>query len=254
MPLVALSISSNARQLERTLTALEKKNLPFASSQAVNRLARQALDDVQAKMAEVFDRPTPWTLRAFFWKKATLRAPTAEFHARDFAGKGTPAWKYLTPETFGGTRRMKRFERALEARFGTGFSTPGKGASLDAYGNISQSDVNRILSALGAFQEGGYRANRKALTARQKGARADFGRYKKAQYFIGSVGHDGAMKAVYQIVGAGEVAPVIVFPAKRPTYRGRLPYAETVAATVHARAAQFLGEELKKAVATSKPV
>jgi hypothetical protein len=254
MPLVAFSIASNARALERTLNDLEKKNLPFAASQAVNRLARQAMLDMQAKMAEVFDRPTPYTLNAFYWKKATRRSLTAEFYAKDFAGKGTPGWKYLSPETFGGTRRMKRFERALEARFGTGFATPGRGASLDQYGNLSSADVNRILSALGAFGEQGYRANRKELSARQAGARGDFGRYKKAQYFLGSVGHDGSMQAIYQIVGTGQVVPILVFPTKRPTYRARLPYHRTVAQTMQAHAPAFLAEEVQKAVATSKPV
>jgi hypothetical protein len=252
VPLVAFSISSNARAIEHTLTALEKKNLPFAESQAVNRLARQALADLADEMKKVFDRPVPFTLKAFAWKKATKRSPSAEIFAREFAGKGTPAWKWLTPETFGGTRRMKRFERALEARFGLGFSEPGRGAQLNQYGNISQGDVTRILSALGAFGESGYRANRKTLTPRQRGGRSDFGRYKKAQYFIGSVGHDGSTQAIYQIIGTGQVVPIVIFPTKRPTYRARLPYRETIAASVTRYADTFLREELGKAVSTSK--
>lgn len=254
MPLVAFSIASNARKFEATLDRVAKKNLPFAASQATNRLARQVITDEQEEMARVFDRPVPYTLKAFAWKKATKRSMSAEIFAREFSGKGTPGWKYLTPETFGGTRRMKRFERALQAKFGTGFSTPGRGASLNQYGNISSGDVTRILSALGAFGESGYRANRKGLSPRQRGARGEGGQYRKAQYFIGDVGHDGTMKAIYQIVGSGQVVPVVVFPTKRPTYRARLPYRQVAARSIARNADRFLSEEVAHAVATSKPV
>src|ERR1700679_188410 len=115
MPLFAFSIRSDANALSRTLTKLEREQLPFAQSQTANRLARQGIADLKDKEKEGFDRPTAYALNAFYWPKASKRSPTAEIRAKDFAGKGTPAWKFLDPEVFGGTRRMKRFELALQA-------------------------------------------------------------------------------------------------------------------------------------------
>src|SRR5436305_829724 len=134
MPLFVLSVRSNVREIEGKLDDLGKRQLPFAASQAINALARQAIADLKTEMGKVFDRPTPFTLNAFAWKKATKRSQSAEIFARDFAGKGTPGWKYLTPEVFGGTRNMKRFERALGAHIGSGQSVPGRGADLNHYG------------------------------------------------------------------------------------------------------------------------
>lgn len=239
--LFALSVSSDMARAQATLTRLDRKQIPFAGSQAVNRLARQAIDDLKTEMKTVFDRPTPFTLNAFMWTKANRRDPSAEIRARDFAGKGTPGWKYLTPEVFGGSRRMKRFERALEAKFGAGFTVPGSGAALNQYGNISQADINKILSALGAFPETGYLANRRA-----KGARRGQGTYFLAH------GRDGQLLGIYKVVGSGQVEPVLIFPKRAPSYRKRFPYQETVADSFAKHREQFFSEALAAAIATSK--
>lgn len=243
-----------SRALAR-LDAMGRKQVPFAGSLAVNRLARQAVLDLQTEMSKVFDRPTPFTLGGFFWTKASKRDPSAEIRAKDFAGKGTPAWKYLTPEVFGGSRRMKRFERALQARFGSGFTVPGAGAPLDQFGNISEGDINKLLSALGAFAEGGYRANRGALTARQKRGRKKNGfadAYVKPQFFVAHARADGALLGIYRVVSRGHVEPVLIFPKRAPNYRKRLPYREAVEASFKKNEQAFFAEALDEALRTAR--
>lgn len=246
MQLVPISIFANVRQLERSLSQVEREQIPFAQAQAATKLARAALIAVKDAMRKDFDRPTPYTLRAFYVKPAFKRDPSAEIRAREFAGKGTPGWKYLAPEAFGGSRRQKRFERALEAALGTSdFTVPGRGAKLNAYGNISQGNVEQILSALGAAEtKGGYRANRTARSAKRNKRRQD-------TYFIGHSKRDGRT-AIYRVVSSGRVEPVLVFTAHPPSYTPRLPYVETVQRSVAANAPRVLREEVTKAVATSR--
>lgn len=253
--LVALSVTSDMARAMARLDKAGRGQIPFAASQAVNRLARQAVADLKIEMAKVFSQPTPFTLNAFYWTKATRHEPTAEIRAKDFAGKGTPGWKYLTPEVFGGTRRMKRFERALEAKVGSTFSVPGSGAPLNQYGNISQGDINKILSALGAFGENGYNANRKGLTARQRLARKKAGfadHYTHPQFFVAHAKSNGGLLGIYRIVSRGHVEPVLIFPKSAPSYRKRLPYRETIEASFKKNERTFFDEALADALATAR--
>jgi hypothetical protein len=244
MPLFVLSVRANAREAEAKLDALGRKQIPFAASQAVNRLARQALADLKSEMARVFDRPTPFTLNAFAWKKSTKRSLSAEIFAREFAGKGTPGWKYLTPEVFGGSRALKRFERALKGKIGSGFAVPGHGAPLNAFGNMSPGQIEKILSALGAAEgRSGYRANRRG---RGKGLRRD------EKYFIAHSKQDGSILGIYKVVSAGKVEPVLIFPRRAPSYRKRFPFHETVEKSFAANREAAFTQALAEAIATAK--
>lgn len=242
--LVALSVSSDMVRAMARLDAASRGQIPYAGSLAVNALARQAIADLKAEMQRVFDRPTPWTLNAFYWTKATKREPTAEIRARDFAGKGTPAWKYLTPEAFGGERRMKRFERALEAKLGSGFAVPGRGAVLNQYGNIGQGEIVRLLSALGAFAETGYIANRRARGAGR-------GR-RQGTYFVAHARDGGEILGIYKVVSSGHVEPVLIFPRRAPSYRKRFPYRETAEASFAKHHEQAFAAALQTALETAR--
>jgi len=59
------SIKADFDKLGSRLTDIDKKQLPFATSQALNSLARHAVADLRTNMQSVFDRPNPFTLRAF---------------------------------------------------------------------------------------------------------------------------------------------------------------------------------------------
>lgn len=252
MPLLVISVETNAESVRR-LTARQQRQIPFATSQTVNRLARQAVSDLQSEMKDVFKNPTDYTLKAFYAHGGTKNNPGAEILARPGRLKDTPGWKYLTPEVFGGTRNMKRFERTLQAHFGSGQSVPGRGAPLNAFGNISQGFIEKLLSALGAAENrAGYSANRRNLSKRQRAALGADGNYRRAQFFLAHSKSDGSLLGIYQIVGSGHVEPVLIFPHRVPTYRKRLPYAETIKESVAKHAGQFLGQELEKAIASAK--
>src|SRR5690606_17275008 len=99
----------------------------------------------------VFDRPTRITVNSVLYAKATKDRLYADVFIRDEASGGTPPARYLLPEVEGGARRLKPFERLLQAQgvMPAGmFAVPGKGAQLDAFGNVPPSQVNQMLSQL----------------------------------------------------------------------------------------------------------
>lgn len=233
----SVSVRHEFNRLEAKLSVLAKEQIPFAASQAANRLAKTALVDLQDDMKHVFDKPKPFTLRGFYARLGTKRDPHGEILARSFAAKGTPAGKYLLPETLGGARSMKRFERALGFKTGEAeFTVPGHGAKLDSYGNITQGQINKILAALGA--EGGGPTR---------------GKTKRGEtYFIAHSKRDGSLLGVYRVVSTGHVEPVLVFTKTQPTYKVRFKFASVVMGSVKRNSRRVFDEELGKAIATAR--
>jgi hypothetical protein len=213
-----VSAKANIAELTKGLD-LWYDQIPFATSLALNNTGRSAKADLVDEMPRVFDRPTPYTLNSIFMKPSTKTELRVVLWLKDDTFKGTPASRYLGPEIFGGERSLKRFERALLARglLPQGMIVvPGSAAQIDQYGNISRSQIVQILSALQAFGQQGYLANR---TARSKT------RGKKAEYFVGQPGR-GLPLGVWQRTSfaVGSAAkPVLIFVRPKP-YKPRFDF------------------------------
>lgn len=222
-------IRSNVKEFERGLTRVQRDQLPFALFLAVNETAEAAVRHNQRQMGRHIDRPKPFTKRGLYARKgryrrgsraAGLRQATANASLmwREFAGKGVAAKKYLRPIVFGTPRRMKRHEVALQRRgyLSSGaYLAPAPGQRLNAYGNLPGARYVQILSALGAFQENGYVANRTARSA-SRGAR------KKA-YFYARKGQSSLHPGVYQRYATGRIKPVLI-EIKQPRYERRYDF------------------------------
>ena len=129
-----VSVKSDFDRLTRGLSALERSQLPFATARALNDVAEQAQQVLQARMPEVFDNPTPYTIKGVRVWRATKSRLEAKVGYRDAFGRGTDAAMYLGPEVDGGARRHKRFEGALRAAglLPAGmFCVPGDASLLD---------------------------------------------------------------------------------------------------------------------------
>ena len=157
---------------DRAFTELERTQLPFATLQAVNATAFGVREAWKREAPRALDRPTPLTVNAILYRKATKQRPAAEVFIRDEAFKGTPPAKYLLPQVEGGSRPAKGLERLLQAKgfLPRGmFAVPGKGVQLDAFGNVPSGQVRQIISQLGVAGEQGYASNETERTrARRK--------------------------------------------------------------------------------------
>ncbi|MEM8552767.1 MAG: hypothetical protein AAGF45_10340 [Pseudomonadota bacterium] len=165
------SFQDNVDEIAGLMTDLQRKQLPFFVSRALNDCAFGGRRDLQDTVRQVFDRPKPFTVNSPFVRKATKSDLSASVEFKDelASGRGTPAGKYLQAQVFGGERRHKRFEKALIARGimeRDQFAVPGPAAKLDKYGALSGGLIMRILSALGATQDVGFQ---QAQTARSRG-------------------------------------------------------------------------------------
>lgn len=157
-------------ELQRTLQGLSERRINAAAATALTRTAKEVRNKVQQHALQVFDRPTPYTMRQLRYVAATAARPVAAVGfniaaIQDVSGRvvrfqdlgpgQTPAGKYLQFQTEGGRRNRKRFEQALRqvGAMPVGwFAVPGASAKIDAYGNQSVGELRQILSWFNAAE------------------------------------------------------------------------------------------------------
>lgn len=231
-----MKITMQFTGLEKVKDQLAKLSGPQAKdayAKAINDTAYQVRRSMQAEMATVFDRPTPYILRSSQVKQATPDNLVATVEPTYYGGKGVDPQKILAAQADGGIRRDKRSESALR-RVGilpAGYQTaipdvpfPG---SDDGNGNLKGSFLVHLISYFQAFGEQGYRANMKDRTKSNlhtKGTKTMDAR----RYFV-SYGKLRGNRSSHLAPGIWaargthgvDVRPVLMF-VKAGTYRPRL--------------------------------
>ena len=114
-----ISIKSELKDLAKDLTSLQKKQIPFAASQALNDTAFQARKALRAQAVKKLDRPTRFTVNGFRVGKSTKRNLVSEVYIN------AEVAKYLKYQIIGGTRKAS----------GKGTGVPFN-AKLNKFGNI----------------------------------------------------------------------------------------------------------------------
>lgn len=149
-----LKVDFEVKKALGKLDAIDESKWPKILQSAVNETGFYVVNKYKQQMPNYIDRPTPFTLNSMFLKKATGQKVEATVQWKEWTGSGTmPAGKYLTPEVYGGARKQKRFERALQAAklMPQGFvAVPTKDAPIDNYGNVPGGFITQILSYLRA--------------------------------------------------------------------------------------------------------
>lgn len=225
-------IKIDTSQLNRAIKAVAdlKKQATFAATVAVNRTAKTIKSTLVEEMRSKFDRPTPMVLNSIMLRPATRNKPEAEvwLKNREIGGKQTRSMAELIGHQFkGGGRTTKRIEMRLY-RMGIlpqgMFVAPGRGAKLDAYGNLRRGDVTPMLTQLGAFVEPGIRSMSDRTYSRllKRGTLAASGRGKgrkirRSEYIV------KAGVGIFKVLGPGRVAPVLVF-IREPSYAKRIDF------------------------------
>jgi len=246
-----INIRSNVNQIVAEFRDIGRRRVNTAIKVAINSTAHAVRQAEVEEMRRTLDRPTPYTLRSLYIKYATEKNQRAIVWLKDDgAGKGTVASKYLAPQIEGGTRRQKRFERALSARglLPSGmFAVPGSGAKLDAYGNMSRGLIGQILSALGSAEtKAGYSANRTAGSIKRRGK-------KLAQFFVGRPGK-GLPLGVwqrFQFARGSAIKPVLIF-VKGVSYHPRFNYFDVADRVVAAEMPRRLRDAFNAVRAASR--
>ena len=228
---VPLKIEVDADNLlGRQFSELERTQLGFAAMRASNAVAFELRNTWKTTAQRVFDRPTPFTMNAILYRKATKDRPFAEVFVRDEAAKGTPPAKYLLPQVEGGSRRPKGMEALLRSSGAGGeawlpagmFAVPGQGAKLDAFGNVPSGQVRKIISQLRAGRESGYVSN-ESDALRGKRVRRQNRRGGGGRYFVQRTRRGKLLPGIYERIVSGfgsGVRSIFIF-VRKPTYRRR---------------------------------
>ena len=242
--------------LARQFTALERTQLPFAVMQAVNATAFEIRETWKRTAQRVFDRPTPLTINAVLYQKATRQRLFATVFIRDEAHKGTPPAKYLQPQVEGGQRRLKGMERLLQGAQlmpQNRYAVPGKGAPLDAYGNVKAGTVRKILSQGRAGLEAGYTSN-ETEAGRARRLRRQKKRGGGGSYFVLQKQRGKLMPGIYERYTSGfgsGVKSIFVF-VTTPTYSARYNIYGLAQRQWNTLMPFHFNRELAKALETSK--
>lgn len=156
--------SITADGLDEALESLKRLsgNAPNrALAKALNNMASETIAPLQAEVASVFDRPTPFTTNAFrtdYAKQNSLAAAVAVKDVKSGASRGQAPEDWFKPQVYGGERQLKASERFLRAKgiLPPGrYTVPGPGARLDAYGNMSRKHINDLMKGLQAAGQPG---------------------------------------------------------------------------------------------------
>lgn len=241
-----VDITFDAALFRNRLAEKYRRNMPFATALALTRTAQKVKRRLEDVMRSVFDRPTSFTINSLRVIPATKARLTAIVKFKD-DGIRSRVEEYLSPQIFGGKRKFKRFEGALNAKgvIPKGMiAVPGAGAKLDANGNMSRGQIVQILSALGAAEStAGYSANRTANSIkRRKG--------KLIQIFVGRPGNGHAPLGVWQRKGR-QVTPLLIF-VRAPSYTKRFPFYEAGIEEARRIFPDELRQALRQALSTDR--
>lgn len=215
-----LGVKFDTSVLERKFTKLETQQLPFAMALTLTWSARDMQTAIKAEMGIRYDRPTRFTVEGVFMRAATKAKLEAFVFLRDEATKGTAPVKYLVPTVYGGHRKPKRFEKALQAAgiLGKGELTVfGANAKTNAYGNIPGSTIGKILSHVG-----GQRDKLQNVTGSRRSAR----KRKKNGYFVPGP-NSSLPRGIWERHSAVGIFPVFLFVDESSVNYGKLfPFEE----------------------------
>lgn len=237
-------------QLKAKLLGIEKQ-IPFATSVALNRTAKAVEDAERQAMSGGFDRPKAQTVRATYIKRSTKQSLVAEIGLKS-RQMGIPASEYLHANIKGGARSYKRSELMLRQAgiLPEGhFTVPGAGATLDAYGNMSRGQIVSILSYFRTFGNTSLNTKRMNATDRSRATRAR----KATDYFVVPVA-DRTMKlypGIWQRTGNNDIKPLLLF-VTRVQYKAVYDFHGVGLKVAHATFQKEFDRAIKEAMATAR--
>lgn len=130
----SISVRADVKKISRALDDVSRKQLPFATAQAINATAEKLRIAQRANMSKVLDAPTPFTLNSVAVKRATKSNPTAVVYVKPVAAA------YLLPYEKGGLNKLNSAALLKPV-----------GAKVNQYGNLPRNLVKRLAAKPNAF-------------------------------------------------------------------------------------------------------
>lgn len=205
---------SNIAEWTKNLEDIYRRQIPFATAQALNDTVEDLRDYHRMVLPVIFDRPTRYTLNSLrVLKASTRRELVAGIYFKESNRSGK---HYLLPQVDGGSRPHKPFERWLIQRgimASNEYAVPASGLKLNAYGNVSAGVITSILSQLyaspDAHQWETKRSRKRAGPSRNR-------------YFVPQPG-SSLRRGIWRRKGKKVIEPVFVF-VSTVTYQARYQF------------------------------
>lgn len=225
-------VKVDLRDFKRGMTDLAKRQIPFATAQALTATARRAAEGWQEEMASVLDRPTPFTVKSVGVRAARKTTLIARVYLRDIAAE------YLKPYVDGGQHFLGQKRGLLGPR----------NVPLNAYGNLPKSKlatlkakpdvfVGPVTFKSGAVVNGvwqrGIRGTRRGKMGRRTGAYGTKGKHN-------------------QVAGAATTLKLLIRFTDPQPVKQRLDFRGRTEATVRRHFAAEFDIALKAALASAR--
>jgi hypothetical protein len=233
------SIEVDIRKAMATLTDIQKRQIPYALSKAINAEVDDVQTALQKEMRDVIDRPRPSTIKAVRKDYSSKRQDVIQgrVYLADWASTA------LRPLIEGGARGQKKWESRYVSKVfgGTAFAIPSNQFKTDQYGNISGATISAIIAKLGLNQY----AVKTRLTKTGKVAGATY-------FAVGNKTNSSAAMGIYKRVGK-KVTPVAFIQFRAPQYQqGYFDFFYVARKTVERTFDKHFERELANALATAR--
>lgn len=140
-----ISVKGDIDRLKRSLTNIQREQVPFAASMALNATAQDVMAEITRQMPNILESPTPFTLRAYRTLNRQNRA-----NKRNLVVIIEPApiqKEYLRYQIEGGVRMPTKAKILV----------PTDRAPKNRYGNLSRANRERFIQGKGKYFTAGQR-------------------------------------------------------------------------------------------------
>ena len=213
-----------------TWTKTVRKQLPFATSVAINNVAFDARKAINQGTKGAFHVPVKFTQNAFLVQKSKKKSLAAFVYAQDKAGRDRA--RYLRFGIQGGSRPQK----GMDAYFANAVPNDGtipSGAyfmptslvKTNASGNVTQATLRRISKGISGDPRGGF--------------------------FVGTPRGGGRPPGIYRR-SREKLHPYFIATTDRPDYRRRFNIESIGAKVIERRFGVHFNQALSKALSTAR--
>lgn len=225
MATLTLNIKSELPKLIQWTDTMTKQ-LPFAISQALNSTGFDIRTALNTGTSQYFDRPAPFTQRAFIVQKGSKR----NLEVTVLANKRQNL--YLRTQVTGGPRNQKGFEKKFLSNIIGTQSIPSNTQliptsliKLNAQGNVSLATIKRIQKGMSGSAKGGF------FAGIPKNNNLPFGIYRRSK---------------------GQLQPYFLATDSAASYRPRFPMSDIGNRVAQQQFGNYLRSALERAVASAR--
>lgn len=223
---LSINLTSDLGRVEAWSAALLKQ-LPFATSKALNDTAFDARTSLSGATRQYFDRPTSFTQKGFGVERSSKR------NLEVIVGTEAKRARYLRTQITGGPRSQKGFERLFLSQITATAQIPRDSqfvptslVKLNASGNVSLATLRRIKQGLSTTNaRGGF------FVGTPKGGDRPPGIYRRSR---------------------GQLFPYFIAIDQAAQYRPRFPMLDVVGKVYERRYGTYLRSALERAIATAR--